>query len=123
MSILCKIFGHKLNFSFGNTLHCSRWSCGYNKQIVTRPPPIPVYSPAKCSWRAKIHPATIEEIARILCIECGCLPDVLEPGNLSVADDLCNDRSPRYYTWRDYIPLSKKIIKIVKNEELIKEVL
>jgi len=59
-----------------------------------------------------------EKIARIICEDKGYDPDYLEPGPEPITDKILNNGDPAHYLWREFTPLARKIISLVKDSHL-----
>lgn len=59
------------------------------------------------------HYKNTMKIAKIICEDRGYNPNDLEPGNLPTTDGICPNGDQGHYRWRDFVPLAKKIIKML----------
>jgi hypothetical protein len=59
-----------------------------------------------------------EKIAKIICEARGYNPDSFEPGTEPIVDAISENGDPVHYLWREFTPLARKIIGIVKDSYL-----
>lgn len=59
-----------------------------------------------------------EKIARMICEDRGYNPDSFEPGTEPIIDAISENGDPVHYLWREFTPLARKIIGMVKDSYL-----